>query len=221
MPILRTLMEKALLRYFRNDLCENRFMRRYFERQYNIKIGVYSDGCFDRWRVPPGTVIGRYCSFTSSCRVIDANHPMDALSTHPFFYLPKFGFVEAERTDIVAPVIEDDVWIGHNAIILPECKVVGRGSIIGAGAVVGRDVPRYAVMVGSPARLVRYRFEREIIEAIEATRWWVLDKEELRRAFSKAPEFFRAPSVKSAEAFIRASGHQESIATAVPAVAAS
>jgi acetyltransferase-like isoleucine patch superfamily enzyme len=215
MPILRTLMERALTRYFRDDLYQNRFMRRYFERQYGIKIGLYSDGCFDRWRIPPGTVIGRYCSFTTSCRVIDANHLISALSTHPFFYIPALGFAEAVRTDIVAPVIEDDVWVGHGAVILPECKVVGRGSIIGAGAVVGRDVPRYGVMIGSPARLVRYRFEPDVIEAIEATEWWLMDWDELCRTLSKAREFFTEPSVASAQAFMRARGHPERTLTAI------
>ncbi|HWY60342.1 MAG TPA: CatB-related O-acetyltransferase [Rhizomicrobium sp.] len=199
-------MEKSLVRLLRHDKYENQFLRRYFERQYGIKIGLYSTGFFDRWRIPPGTVIGRYSSVAENARLIDANHPIDSFSMHPYFYLREFGIVDANHVHPVPPVVEDDVWIGHGAIITPECKIVGRGSIIGAGSVVGRDVPRYAVMIGSPARLVRYRFSPEVIEAIEATQWWLLDKAELKRGLDGAKEFLTSPSVESAKAFMRATG---------------
>jgi maltose O-acetyltransferase len=54
-------------------------------------------------------------------------------------------------------VIEDNVWIGHRALILPGCVKIGKNSIIGAGAVVTKDVPAYAIVAGNPARIIRYR----------------------------------------------------------------
>lgn len=59
-------------------------------------------------------------------------------------------------------VIEDDVWIGTHVIILPNVKI-GRGAIIGAGAVVTHDVKPYSIVAGVPAQLIRYRFSPEHI----------------------------------------------------------
>lgn len=53
-------------------------------------------------------------------------------------------------------VIEDDVWLGARVIVLPGIRI-GRGAVVGAGAIVTKDVPPYAVCVGNPARIVRYR----------------------------------------------------------------
>ena len=54
-------------------------------------------------------------------------------------------------------VIKDDVWIGARTIVLPGCTRIGKGVIIGAGSVVTKDLPDYAVAAGNPARVIRYR----------------------------------------------------------------
>ena len=169
-------------------------------------MGLYSGGAFDRMRIPPGTTVGRYSSIAASARLLDANHPTRALSTYPYFYLPEFGFTTNNHLHLVPPIVEDDVWMGHNSIATPECKRIGRGAIIGAGSVVMSDVPKYAVMIGAPAKLVRYRFSPEIIEAVEATQWWTMDKSQLKRGLNAVPEFLSKPSVESAEAFMKALG---------------
>ena len=53
--------------------------------------------------------------------------------------------------------IHDDVWIGARSIILPGCKIIGRGVIIGAGSVVTKDIPDYAIVGGNPGRIIKYR----------------------------------------------------------------
>lgn len=66
-------------------------------------------------------------------------------------------------------------------MIMPGCKFIGRGAVIGAGSIVTKDVQRYAIVAGNPARKLRDRFEPELIEAIEASRWWEMDVAEVRR----------------------------------------
>ena len=205
MSIYRTLIDKSLIRFTRNKY-ESRLLRRYFKEQYDIDVGMYSYGFFDRWRIPPGTKVGRYSSIDKSARLIDANHPTSALSMHPLFYLSELGLVPQDRVRAVPPIVEDDVWMGHNSVATPGCKLIGRGAIIGAGSVVTRDVPRYAIMVGAPARLIKFRFRPEVIDAIEASRWWLLDKRELKRGLDHS-DFLDNPSVESAAAFMSALGN--------------
>lgn len=202
---LQTIIDRVLLKFSR-DSGQNRLLRRRFRKLYGIDIGMYTFGAFDRWRLSRGTRIGRYCSIATTARVVDANHPIDALSTHPFFYLKDLGLVSEDRVHTEPTIIEDDVWMGHFSIITPGCKRIGRGAIIGAAAVVTHDVPPYAIMVGSPARVARFRFASEIIEAIEATQWWELEPEELARATRDHPEFLTSPSISGAQAFLRALG---------------
>lgn len=88
-------------------------------------------------------------------------------------------------------IIEEDVLISANAIILNGVKQ-GRGSVIGAGAVVTRDVPPYAIVAGVPAKIIKYRFSSVIIQSIEASRWWEKDDETLKNnlLFAEDPEKF-------------------------------
>lgn len=182
--MLLRLLERLRLRLWLREEHESLALRRHFSRRFSVEVGLYSYGCFDRWRIPARTRIGRYCSFAKSVRVLDANHPMDGLTTHPFLYEAKWGVVEKDRIDPEWLVIEDDVWVGHNAIITPGCKFIGRGSIIGAAAVVTRDVPAYSIVVGMPGKLLRKRFDNATIDALEASRWWELDKAGLKALVS-------------------------------------
>lgn len=72
--------------------------------------------------------------------------------------------------------IENDVWIGGNAIILQGVSI-GNGAVIGAGAVVNKDIPDYAIAVGVPAKIVKYRFNEEKIHRLIESEWWLNDFE--------------------------------------------
>ncbi len=171
-------------------------LRRHFARHHGIEVGLYSYGCFDRWRMPGPMTIGRYCSFGDSVRRIDANHPLDSLTTHPISYEARFGVIAADRIVSERLTIEDDVWIGHNSVILPGCTFIGRGAIIGAGSIVTKNVPAYAVVAGNPAKQLRMRFDAETIAAIEASQWWLLGTDALAEA-EKARAMVIAPTVHS------------------------
>lgn len=89
--------------------------------------------------------------------------------------------------------IGHDVWIGANAIILGGIRL-GQGAVVGAGAVVTKDVEPYAIVGGIPARVIRYRFSPETIRAIESTNWWEADETLLARNahLFRHPDQFRA-----------------------------
>jgi len=177
--LARSLIESLVKKSEGGEMC-SRTLRRIYAEYHGVTIGLYSYGCFAPGRIPPGTVIGRYCSFAEGVKIFNANHPMERRSLHPFFYNPRLGIVPRETIVRGTIVIGHDVWIGHNAIITPRVSSIGNSAVIGAGAVVTRDVPAYAVVAGNPARIVRHRFDDRSQQEIEASRWWEHSIEELR-----------------------------------------
>ena len=130
-------------------------------------------------------IIGKFCSIASGTQFImgPANHRTSSVTTYPFHV---FGGAWAERTpphldqlprkgDIV---VGNDVWLGRNSVVLPGVHI-GDGAIIAAQSVVTRDVPPYAVVGGNPARVLKKRFDEELIELLLAVQWWDLDGEAL------------------------------------------
>lgn len=129
--------------------------------------------------------VGRYCSISYRVTIGPPDHNYHRLSSHPFIYDPKFGlFEESEELrneKFSRPCrIGHDVWIGCNATILRGVEV-GNGAVIGAHALVNRDVPPYAIVAGTPARIIGYRFSREVIAELERIRWWEWPEEKIRK----------------------------------------
>ena len=156
-------------------------LRAIFSKYYKIEIGKYSyGGCFNPANIRAFTKIGRYCSFAKNVYIYNANHPLGVKSTHPFFYNPSLGYVETEQIARRHIQIGNDVWVGQNAIILASVTQIGDGAVIGAGAVVTKNVPDFAVVVGNPAKVVRYRFSEETIRKLKQERWWDKGIDELR-----------------------------------------
>jgi acetyltransferase-like isoleucine patch superfamily enzyme len=77
------------------------------------------------------------------------------------------------------------VWIGYNVIILPSCKKIGNGVVIGAGAVVTHDIEPYSVVGGNPARMIRKRFDDDMIRKIEQSKWWENEPKDLSKIFDE------------------------------------
>jgi len=76
--------------------------------------------------------------------------------------------------------IANDVWIGLGATIMPGVHI-GDGAVVGAGAIVTRDVAPYAIVGGIPAKLIRYRFSEDVIAKLLAIQWWLWDDEKIKR----------------------------------------
>jgi acetyltransferase-like isoleucine patch superfamily enzyme len=156
--------------------------RELMDREHGVHIGAYSYGsCFVPGAVPSGVRVERYVSIARNVRVTLLNKPMDRVAMHPFFYDREFnGGLDSGIAYSVPLSIEHDAWIGDSALILPGCRRIGLGAVVGAGAVVTRDVPDFAVVAGNPARLLRYRFPEEVQDSIRSSRWWERSLEELR-----------------------------------------
>jgi acetyltransferase-like isoleucine patch superfamily enzyme len=145
------------------------------------EIGAFS---YSRSPLPVAMRIGRYSSIAHGLSVPSPRHPLEKISTSPAFYDPRFSVVQSFMEDAgerdiqfektvqrPAPVIGNDVWVGANAALLPGVSI-GDGAVVAAHAVVTRDVPPYAVVGGNPARVLRYRFEKEMVDALLEVRWW-------------------------------------------------
>ena len=90
--------------------------------------------------------------------------------------------------DTVRTTIEHDVWIGANATILKGVHI-GSGAIIGAGAVVTKDVKPYSIVVGNPSKLLKYRFDKEIIQSLVKAQWWHFDDSRIQDMVNKSVWF--------------------------------
>lgn len=123
--------------------------------------------------------IGRYCSIGDRCTIGPTQHPAGWLTTSPISYKTVFSGTSLppgapEHEEIRPVVIGNDVWIGSDCAIMGGVTI-GDGAIVGYGSVVTKDVPPFAIVGGTPARIIRMRFPDETIERIRASPWWRYD----------------------------------------------
>lgn len=132
-------------------------------------------------------IIGRFCSIACGVRFLfnSANHTLSSLSTYPFpIFFEEWGLERADVSDAWDHkgdiVIGSDVWIGYEAVILAGVTI-GDGAVIGARAVVTKDVPPYAVVGGVPAKIIRRRFDPATVDRLLALKWWDWPAEEIKK----------------------------------------
>lgn len=129
----------------------------------------------------PHVKVGKFCSIARNCEIGAANHPSNWLSTHTFQYhksyfprLPEYIDLKRKSWRSHTPTeIGNDVWIGSKSVILAGVKI-GDGAIVAAGAVVTKDIPAYAIAGGVPAKIIKMRFDEDIISDLKSIKWWDL-----------------------------------------------
>ena len=127
--------------------------------------------------------IGKFCSIAQSCAIGLASHSIKNISTSPIFTEEKngTGYTWTKQTTFTQNnrvTIGNDVWIGTKVIVMGGVKI-GNGAIIGAGSIVTKDIPDYAIAVGIPAKVIKYRFDRLVIEKLIELQWWNLPEKKI------------------------------------------
>ncbi|MDR1538370.1 MAG: CatB-related O-acetyltransferase [Clostridiales bacterium] len=168
-------------------------LRQIYKNVYGIAVGNGTYGVEHQPdNFPPGTRIGNYCSIAPHVRFLSREHAFETASTSPLFTSKLFGFRNNDKYAYADKTIGHDVWIGQYVLLTKKCTQVGNGSIIGGGAIVTRDVPPYVVVAGNPAKIIRHRFEQDVIDALEESKWWELPPDVLYsfEAFVENPKSF-------------------------------
>lgn len=129
--------------------------------------------------------IGRYCSIGKGVVIGLYNHPLHSITTHPIAFqgnikysdpslFSKFQQSTRYTHTNTSVSLGHDVWVGHHAIIKSGISI-GHGSVIAAGAVVTKDIPPYAVVAGNPARIIKFRFDADMVCQLLQSQWWLYD----------------------------------------------
>lgn len=150
-----------------------------------FRIGAFS---YVVGRASLNLSVGRYCSIGAGLSVFGSAHPVEWLSSSPMAYAPHHQRFYGDAGVQSPPPIGDweehnghitthvghDVWIGAGTLLKPGISI-GNGAVVATRSIVTKDVPAYAVVAGSPARIVRYRFEQPLRDRLEAVEWWRYD----------------------------------------------
>lgn len=179
--IIRDIIKKIELNKFRkkwrNNNKDNETIPMNIFDSNLVTVGKYSYGELNviSFNKNSKLKIGKFCSIAQNVKfILDADHRMDTISTFPF----KVKILKEEKYEATSKgdiIISDDVWIGYGAMILSGVNI-GQGAVVAAGAVVTKDVPPYAIVGGLPAKILKYRFAEDIINALMNINYNTLDE---------------------------------------------
>lgn len=160
-------------------LSENVRIAHDVEIRANVSVGRWT--YIEPYTFVNGAEIGAFCAIGRNVAIGCFEHPYTYPAVSAKFYRDLLGL---DYDDSARPVtIGNDVWIGEKAIVLR--GAIGDGAVVGAGAVITKDVPPCAIVAGVPARIIGWRFRKDDIDAYLNMRWWDWDDDELlaRRDF--------------------------------------
>lgn len=154
----------------------------------NVEMGKHSYCGYDCTLVE--CRVGSFCSIADNVSIGLASHPIDWVSMSPAFIGER---VEKEGKDsikkkyaehfyeaIEETIIGNDVWIGKGAFVKAGVRI-GNGAVVGMGSVVTRNVPDYAIVGGIPAKIIRMRFDKDVIKKLQEVEWWNWEDSEIRK----------------------------------------
>jgi len=158
-----------------NDITES-FLDDYSYTSQNCQI-IYSQ-------------VGKFVNIASFVRLNPGQHPKEWACQHHMLYRKEmygFGiddeeFFERRRQKQV--IVGHDVWIGHGVTVMGGVSI-GNGAVIGSGAIVTKDVPAYSVVVGNPAKIIKFRFESQTIDKLEEIQWWNWNREKIKNSLEE------------------------------------
>lgn len=155
-----------------------------------VKVGNYTYGMLNvkSWGSEnEGLEIGNYVSIASDVIfILGGNHYTKTITTYPFKVM-YFNETIPEALSKGKIIIEDDVWIGMNSLILSGVKI-GKGAVIGAGSVVSKDIPPYAIAVGNPCKVIKYRFSEAIMEKVNKIKFENINENLKEKFYTKVTE---------------------------------
>jgi chloramphenicol O-acetyltransferase type B len=127
--------------------------------------------------------VGAYTSIGPNVQILlGAEHRPDWVTTYPFnINYKKFRHIEGHPKSRGDVKIGNDVWIGTEAIIMSGVSI-GDGAVIGSRAIVTSDIPPYAIAVGMPAKVLKYRFDDAIIDDLIKIAWWNWPNKKIEKA---------------------------------------
>lgn len=179
------------LMMFNTDRFHSLLYRKFILDKYKISLGIGSYG-LDTTIFDGPAIIGKYVSIGPNVRRLCVNHPTTGITTHPCCFNPIYKWIMKDPRNYTKLNVGNDVWIGASVIILPSVKNIGNGAVIAAGSIVTKDVPSYHIVGGNPAKIIKKRFNDELINQLENSKWWDAPEEVLKELvqYMNSPDVF-------------------------------